>query len=37
MAFRRNNVPRGKDYFPFVVIGVLLFCVALIVANAMGA
>ena len=37
MATRRRTVPRGTDYFPFVVIGVLLFCVAMIVANALSA
>jgi len=37
MASRRRAFPRGKDYFPFVVIGILLLGVVMIVANALGA
>jgi hypothetical protein len=37
MASRRQPFTRGKDYFPFVVIGILLLGLVMVLANALGA
>ena len=37
MASRRHSIPRGKDYFPFVVIGIVLLGLVMVLANVLGA
>jgi hypothetical protein len=37
MGFRKRVVPQKADYFPFVVISIVVIGVVMILANAFGA
>jgi hypothetical protein len=37
MGFRKRVVPRRPDYFPFVVVGILLVGMVVFLANLLGA
>jgi hypothetical protein len=37
MAFRKRVVPQRPDYFPFVVLGILVIGAVVFLANVLGA
>jgi hypothetical protein len=37
MGFRKKVVPQRPDYFPFIVIGILVIGLVMFLANALGA